>query len=323
MTKPHDTLLTEAFTTAKTILAATEYGSRAAEHATLAAFALAESLTGWANTDDDQWMSWCLKATEEEILDEGLRQALLHMEPCSPGCPGWAHFDVGTDREAIQRCDACARYQSDVEAAKAHDAHCRCGMGAGLRAERCHACEYSVDDVEPVSVTSDERMVCQQCQSEAALDAAGRRCGLNADWYAQTWEIDSWRGLYICDCEDALGTYELVHRRIDMKADEWVDTSVLASTDAATLAAIAKDYCEVTFARGTSKTIGNCEIDLTWMTGTVVEGDDQGRLVVKLDQHRPELDEWDNCLIWEDDERPALGDLFTIDRVHARPREQA
>lgn len=38
-------------------------------------------------------------------------------EPCSPGCPGWAFFDEGTDECAIAACDSCGRFESDGEAA--------------------------------------------------------------------------------------------------------------------------------------------------------------------------------------------------------------
>lgn len=34
-------------------------------------------------------------------------------DACDPGCPGWALFDEGTDREAVQRCDDCDRFEDD------------------------------------------------------------------------------------------------------------------------------------------------------------------------------------------------------------------
>jgi hypothetical protein len=44
--------------------------------ATNAAFEYAERFTGWDHSDDEAFMDWCLKATPEEILAEGLRLAL-------------------------------------------------------------------------------------------------------------------------------------------------------------------------------------------------------------------------------------------------------
>lgn len=39
-------------------------------------------------------------------------------DACDPGCPGWALFDEGTDREAVQRCDECNRFEDDDAAVR-------------------------------------------------------------------------------------------------------------------------------------------------------------------------------------------------------------
>lgn len=73
-------LLSESFGYARRVLAATEPGAKASENATMAAFSLAAEF-GWdidADVVIDEWMEWCNKATEQEILGEGLRRALAH-----------------------------------------------------------------------------------------------------------------------------------------------------------------------------------------------------------------------------------------------------
>lgn len=87
MTDDERQLIRDAFSVAKRAIAATEEGTKAAEHATIAAFSLAEAIAGFAPTTptldamtddecDEEWLEWCLKATHTEILDEALRRVL-------------------------------------------------------------------------------------------------------------------------------------------------------------------------------------------------------------------------------------------------------
>lgn len=159
---------------------------------------------------------------------------------CHDDCLGWSHFNVGTDREGIERCDDCKRYASDTQAANAHREHCSCGMECGEPAVQCSGCGYSVDDVGPCRVNADERLVCERCASEAILDARAGRCGLGAEWGVQTWAVNSAAGLYICDLEDSEGTYELVLREI-VNGDEYTYESLLASKSPTQLLSLASD----------------------------------------------------------------------------------
>lgn len=45
---------------------------------------------------------------------------------CDPKCAGWLHMH---DPREIQRCDACARFQTDEEARRAHQEECGCAWG--------------------------------------------------------------------------------------------------------------------------------------------------------------------------------------------------
>lgn len=99
---------------------------------------------------DKQLLTELLKRINgEEIADHFDRDLLLKVENsitvdeserCSHGCPGWAHFNLGADRESIERCDECDRFADDEEATAAHDLLCRCGAGADSRILRCHWC---------------------------------------------------------------------------------------------------------------------------------------------------------------------------------------
>jgi hypothetical protein len=39
-------------------------------------------------------------------------------DACSPECPGWGLFNLGSATESIQRCDECARFPDDLAAAE-------------------------------------------------------------------------------------------------------------------------------------------------------------------------------------------------------------
>lgn len=89
-------------------------------------------------------------------------------------CRGWAHFNVGTDREGIERCDNCQQFEDDDAAARAHDLHCKCGAGADRRAQRCHQCGAE----RPFPgywagrglVEKNDRLYCSECNKETEGD---------------------------------------------------------------------------------------------------------------------------------------------------------
>jgi hypothetical protein len=54
---------------------------------------------------------------------------------------------------------------------------------------------------------------------------------------------------------------------------------------------------QITFCKWTYKAISNYEIDLSGKTGLVISVG-PGAMEIKLDEHMPELDEWDNTLVW-------------------------
>lgn len=150
---------------------------------------------------------------DAEIADHFPRELIMsiddHLAPCSAGCPGWAHFNLGADREGIQKCDDCVRFATDEEASEAHASHCRCLMGVDSEAEVCHYCDESLWDGS--HVTDEHRVACDDCHQkrrEAPLDAAGTRLPIGADWGVQTWAVGD---LFVCDSEDG-ETYELVRR---------------------------------------------------------------------------------------------------------------
>jgi hypothetical protein len=72
--------LTEAFHSALKIARTTEEGSDENVAATCHAFRVAHSY-GWDNMEDKEFAEWALKATEQECLAEGLRQALKKCQP--------------------------------------------------------------------------------------------------------------------------------------------------------------------------------------------------------------------------------------------------
>jgi hypothetical protein len=58
---------------------------------------------------------------------------------------------------------------------------------------------------------------------------------------------------------------------------------------------------KVTFCKWTYKAISNWELDISGKTGTVLCVG-PGAMEIRLDEHVPELDEWDNILIWTMDD---------------------
>ena len=95
--------------------------------------------------------------------------------PCD--CPGWMHFNVGEDREGIQRCDECNKFESDEDAAREHSKHCRCGASAEPMPvgwiKICHACR---NDVPICAVIDNNRAFCSL------------KCSLESDPATAPWE---------------------------------------------------------------------------------------------------------------------------------------
>jgi len=79
---------------------------------------------------------------------------------CNPGCRGWAHFNIGEDREEIEACMDCGIFETDEEAGDVHDKHCACGAHAGKAIMFCHQCNHSTDD-HTVTI-DDERAFCSK-----------------------------------------------------------------------------------------------------------------------------------------------------------------
>lgn len=74
-----------------------------------------------------------LTATRGRIYGRPLRQPLqVTWTQCDPKCAGWLHMH---DPREIQRCDACARFQTDEEAQRAHQEECGCAWGGPITKE--------------------------------------------------------------------------------------------------------------------------------------------------------------------------------------------
>jgi hypothetical protein len=90
-----------------------------------------------------------------ELLDD---YDVAISKECSPGCLGWAHFNVGVSSEGIERCDECDKFEDDFAATKAHDKHCRCGAGVDKGILICHACGGDAKR----KIVMDERAFCSK-----------------------------------------------------------------------------------------------------------------------------------------------------------------
>ncbi len=68
---------------------------------------------------------------------------------------------------------------------------------------------------------------------------------------------------------------------------------------------------KIKFKSNQAKMIDRESLDISNLTG-VVESVDEYAVIIKLDNHIEDLDEWDNCIIYNDDEIEECVEFFNV-----------